>query len=1184
MATGMSMFKVKRMLRMAANAMAALAVLWGAMAAPLQGGTPPTLERPFQEHYLEVGEEVRMLLPAAVPVAGKTPTYTVKGLPPGLTFNPATRIVAGIPTVAKDVEVTYTVTTPGGSLASKAYFRFPAAVRLLATGEPLPSNARILTPADSAITTTVTLPGSITPVELSAVADGGKTPLWFIFDKFGVQLAWFSGFTASYPFTSGTYTVRFSIAPTPSYAPSSAEITVVVTDPVSPAPVISDFRTNRPTMISGLQNVLLNWTVANAYLVNLHRSVNGTEILPPIDVTNAAMSQYLDLPSQTTTYWLEAIGTVGDPFISPSIEVTVLYRPEIATQPTNQTVITGQTATFSVVATGTAPLSYQWLRNGVAISGATASSYTTPPTTLGDNGALYSVTVTNTILLDTGYANATSSAATLSVLQPPPAPSSPAMSPAVGPVGTPVTLTGANFTGATSVKFNGTTAAFAVVNDTQITTTVPAGATSGPVSVTTPSGTGTSATSFLVSPLPPTFAPGSGPVASSVRLTGANYTGATAVKFNGTAAVFTVDLDTQVTATVPAGATTGPISVTTASGTGTSLTSFTITVGGPSITGFSPGSGTVGTPVTLNGSNFTGATVVAFNGTPATPTFVDDTTITAGVPAGATSGPLSVTTPGGTGTSVDSFTVIPGAPTIDGFSPASGSAGTPVTVDGTDLLGATSVKFNGTSATFTVVNNTRITTTVPVGATTGPLSVTTPTGMGTSAGSFSVLTTDPAITTFSSPFTFLDPGQATTLSWSTVNAATVVMQENGNPAYAINPSGSKVVIPTVTTTYLITATGNGKTVYRHVTVTVRGKMSWKRDIIYLGGKEVGEVDGTGGRSVLTDHLGTPRILVKPDGTVIEQKFAPFGESLTEPAAMSTFAKGFTNHEQTDPSGLIYMQARFYAPMYHRFLSPDPGLDQHFQETQSWNIYSYVQNNPVMATDPTGMYGFKDVMQAAAGIAVGAWQRGSPLYHAYSTYQSVKAAAANPMAYGAAVRAQAGSKESLVSAVSPAAGHVMKVAAALNAPGATPYSVGKPVGAALADIGAAMVPLASAGGGASAARFPGAGDAGLGPFAPAGVPDSYAVVRGGKDAIPSTFSTTVGATEAGAAQMQPRGTIQTSTAGDIRGAGGTVVLETEMMSGRMNYAHANATGGQSTFGPPKPNPVGSQKTRFPNDPK
>ncbi len=54
-----------------------------------------------------------------------------------------------------------------------------------------------------------------------------------------------------------------------------------------------------------------------------------------------------------------------------------------------------------------------------------------------------------------------------------------------------------------------------------------------------------------------------------------------------------------------------------------------------------------------------------------------------------------------------------------------------------------------------------------------------------------------------------------------------------------------------------------------------------------------------------------------------------------------------------------MQARFYAPWFGRFLSPDPARDQHFEETQSWNIYSYVQNNPVMSIDPSGMFDLPD---------------------------------------------------------------------------------------------------------------------------------------------------------------------------------------------------------------------------------
>src|SRR5258708_20887074 len=69
--------------------------------------------------------------------------------------------------------------------------------------------------------------------------------------------------------------------------------------------------------------------------------------------------------------------------------------PTITTQPASQTVAAGQTATFAVVASGTAPLSYQWQKNGVNIAGAPAASYTTPATTTSDSGSTFSVVVTN---------------------------------------------------------------------------------------------------------------------------------------------------------------------------------------------------------------------------------------------------------------------------------------------------------------------------------------------------------------------------------------------------------------------------------------------------------------------------------------------------------------------------------------------------------------------------------------------------------------------------------------------------------------------------------------------------------------------------------------------------------------------------------------------------------------------
>ncbi len=69
--------------------------------------------------------------------------------------------------------------------------------------------------------------------------------------------------------------------------------------------------------------------------------------------------------------------------------------PSISAQPASQTVVASQAATFTVVATGTAPLSYQWQKNGMAISGATSASYTTPATTAADNSTKFQVVITN---------------------------------------------------------------------------------------------------------------------------------------------------------------------------------------------------------------------------------------------------------------------------------------------------------------------------------------------------------------------------------------------------------------------------------------------------------------------------------------------------------------------------------------------------------------------------------------------------------------------------------------------------------------------------------------------------------------------------------------------------------------------------------------------------------------------
>jgi hypothetical protein len=100
--------------------------------------------------------------------------------------------------------------------------------------------------------------------------------------------------------------------------------------------------------------------------------------------------------------------------------VNTVVAPAITTQPANQTVQTGQTATFTVAATGTAPLSYLWQKNGAAVAGATSASYTTPATTNGDNGSQFNVVVSNSAQA------VTSSNAVLTVMSAPTITSQPA--------------------------------------------------------------------------------------------------------------------------------------------------------------------------------------------------------------------------------------------------------------------------------------------------------------------------------------------------------------------------------------------------------------------------------------------------------------------------------------------------------------------------------------------------------------------------------------------------------------------------------------------------------------------------------------------------------------------------------------------------------------------------------------
>jgi hypothetical protein len=169
-----------------------------------------------------------------------------------------------------------------------------------------------------------------------------------------------------------------------------------------------------------------------------------------------------------------------------------------------------------------------------------------------------------------------------------------------------------------------------------------------------------SATATVISDAPviTSFTPSAGLTGSAVTITGTAFTGATAVRFDGVKATFTVHSSTQVEATVPNGALAGAISLTTPVGTGTSAGVFTPSL---SLHSFSPAKAATGASVTITGLGFEKGSTVSFGGVKATSvTYVSSLKLKVLVPAGAASGAIQVTNPtapSGTVSSSTSFTL-----------------------------------------------------------------------------------------------------------------------------------------------------------------------------------------------------------------------------------------------------------------------------------------------------------------------------------------------------------------------------------------------------------------------------------------------------------------------------------------------------------------------------------------------
>lgn len=300
-------------------------------------------------------------------------------------------------------------------------------------------------------------------------------------------------------------------------------------------------------------------------------------------------------------------------------------------------------------------------------------------------------------------------------------------------------------------RIGGVKAVVDVLSNTNLTAVVPDAAINGPLEIRVPGGAFITANGIVIRPRITGFTPDTGVAGTVVRIDGSGFHGATRVDFGTVAAAsFKVVNSMQLEATVPTGVQTDVLTLVTTNGTAVSTALF---YGTPRADSLSPASGRPGTQVLLTGLNLRGATGLSLSGLALTGfEVVDNRQIRFEIPAGATSGRIRVTTPGGNATSEATFVVRGPEPTVTGMSPAEGGPGTTVTLLGSNLAAVTNVTFNGVRASFTATSATTLETVVPSSATTGIVRVASPDGVADSPKAFIVGTSaDVRVTLSASP-------------------------------------------------------------------------------------------------------------------------------------------------------------------------------------------------------------------------------------------------------------------------------------------------------------------------------------------------------------------------------------------------------------------------------------------------
>ncbi len=316
-------------------------------------------------------------------------------------------------TIAGATAASYT--TPATTIADDNGALFAVTISN-AAGTATSDNAALTVTAGATQPLIVTQPASQTvnagQTASFSVVVTGTAPLAYQWSKNGTAIAGATAASYTTPATADADTGSiFNVTITNAAGSvTSADATLTIT-PLGVAPSV----TSQPASVSvnAGQAASFSVTAAGSATLTYQWKRDGIAINGATSAAyTLASATAADNGAQFTVTVANGVGTVTSNAATLTVVGSASVAPTISAQPANTTVTEPAAATFSVTATGTAPLAYQWRRNGVAVAGATAASYSTPPTTVAaDNGATFSVIVSNGTT-----PNATSTSATLTVV------------------------------------------------------------------------------------------------------------------------------------------------------------------------------------------------------------------------------------------------------------------------------------------------------------------------------------------------------------------------------------------------------------------------------------------------------------------------------------------------------------------------------------------------------------------------------------------------------------------------------------------------------------------------------------------------------------------------------------------------------------------------------------------------